>query len=110
MGAMKALLALSLLAAAASTHAADPAKVFRYAFEIAESTFDPPRVSDLYSNIVNGAMFDTPLHYAYRLRPGATLPENNPKNPRYATMIKVWKRLPLPVANILGPFLTRGLG
>lgn len=52
----------------------------------------------------------TALHYAYRLRPGATLPENNPKNPRYAAMIKVWKRLPLPVANFLGPMLTRGLG
>ncbi len=71
---MKALLALFLLAAAASTPAADPAKVFRYAFEIAESTFDPPRVSDLYSNIVNGAMFDTPLHYAYLARPAKLKP------------------------------------
>ena len=57
------------LALAASAHAADPNKVFRYAFEIAETTFDPPRVSDLYSNIVNGAMFDTPVAYDYLARP-----------------------------------------
>jgi FemAB-related protein (PEP-CTERM system-associated) len=52
----------------------------------------------------------TPLHYCYRLRPGAKLPENNPKNPKYRAMISVWQRLPLPVANLLGPPLVRGLG
>jgi ABC-type transport system substrate-binding protein len=64
----------SLLLASAPLHAADPAKVFRYAFEIAETTFDPPRVSDLYSNVVNGAMFDTPLSYDYLARPSRLKP------------------------------------
>lgn len=51
-----------------------------------------------------------PLHYAYRLREGARLPEHNPSNPKYAMLIAAWRRLPLPVANLLGPRLVRGLG
>ncbi|MFQ3621963.1 MAG: FemAB family XrtA/PEP-CTERM system-associated protein [Acetobacteraceae bacterium] len=50
------------------------------------------------------------LHYCYRLAPGAAIPENNPKNPKYAAFIALWKRLPVPVANLLGPPLVRGLG
>jgi FemAB-related protein (PEP-CTERM system-associated) len=34
----------------------------------------------------------------------------NPLNPRYAAMVRTWKRLPLPVANLVGPWLARGLG
>src|SRR5687767_6984682 len=67
-------LALALAATALAAHAADPNKVFRYAFEIAETSFDPPRVSDLYSNIVNGAMFDAPLNYDYLARPSKLKP------------------------------------
>jgi len=51
-----------------------------------------------------------PLHYAYQLREGATLPEHNPANPKYQLMIKAWRRLPLPVANLIGPHIVRGLG
>jgi ABC-type transport system substrate-binding protein len=52
-----------------TAHAATPEKVFRYAFPVAESTFDPQRVIDLYSNIANQAMFDPPLKYDYLARP-----------------------------------------
>ena len=64
---------LLMLAPAAAT-AADPNKVLRYAFEIAETSFDPPRISDLYSNIVNGAMFDAPYNYDYLARPAKMKP------------------------------------
>jgi FemAB-related protein (PEP-CTERM system-associated) len=50
------------------------------------------------------------LHYCYRLAPGAAIPENNPNNPKYRLFIALWKRLPVPVANVLGPPLVRGLG
>lgn len=50
------------------------------------------------------------LHYCYRLAPGAAIPENNPNNPKYRLFIAAWKRLPVPVANLLGPPLVRGLG
>ncbi len=51
-----------------------------------------------------------PLHYRYRLRPGASIPDVNPLNPKYRLFIAAWKRLPLPVANLLGPPIARGLG
>jgi len=51
-----------------------------------------------------------PLHYCYQLAPGARIPDNNPNNPKYRVFIAAWKRLPLPLANLLGPPLVRGLG
>ena len=50
------------------------------------------------------------LEYEYYLPPGASIPDKNPSNPKYAAMIAVWKRLPLPVANFIGPHLVWGLG
>jgi FemAB-related protein (PEP-CTERM system-associated) len=50
------------------------------------------------------------LEYEYRLKPGAQIPSKNPSNPKYSLLIEAWKRLPLPVANALGPLLIRGLG
>jgi len=50
------------------------------------------------------------LEYEYYLPPGASMPDKNPNNPKYAGLIAVWKRLPLPVANFIGPYLVRGLG
>ena len=52
----------------------------------------------------------TPLALRYRLAPGATIPDHNPLNPKYRLMIATWKRLPLPVANLLGPHIVRGVG
>lgn len=51
-----------------------------------------------------------PLHYSYRLRPGATYVEHNPTQPKYRMMIAAWRRLPLRVANVIGPPIVRGLG
>jgi FemAB-related protein (PEP-CTERM system-associated) len=50
------------------------------------------------------------LHYRFNLKPGESIPEHNPLNPKYAMFIAAWKRLPLPVANTIGPFIVRGLG
>ena len=36
--------------------------------------------------------------------------EVNPLNPKYALMVRAWRRLPLPVANVVGPWISRGLG
>jgi FemAB-related protein (PEP-CTERM system-associated) len=51
-----------------------------------------------------------PLNYQYWTRPGEAVPEINPLNPKYELMIRVWKRLPLPVANLIGPPIVRGIG
>ena len=52
----------------------------------------------------------TPLAYEYRLFRGDEVPQQNPLNPKYRTMIAVWRRLPRPVVNALGPWVVRGLG
>lgn len=50
----------------------------------------------------------TPLAYAKRSDgPARAI---NPLNPKYALIVATWKRLPLPVANALGPWISRGLG
>jgi FemAB-related protein (PEP-CTERM system-associated) len=51
-----------------------------------------------------------PLHYRYYLTPGTPIPEHNPLNPKYALFIRAWKRLPVPVANLIGPRIVRGIG
>ncbi len=51
-----------------------------------------------------------PLHYHYRLKPGASIPDHNPLNPRYRLFIAAWKKLPVPVANLIGPHIVRGVG
>lgn len=50
------------------------------------------------------------LEYEYHFLPGHSMPDKNPLNPKFALMIAIWKKLPLPVANFLGPFLIGGLG
>ena len=47
-----------------------------------------------------------PLTYATR---GAQR-DINPRSPRYSLQTAAWRRLPLPLANRLGPLLARGLG
>jgi FemAB-related protein (PEP-CTERM system-associated) len=51
-----------------------------------------------------------PLAYEYRLYGRNPVPQNNPLNPKYRALIALWRRLPLPVANVLGPLIVRGLG
>ncbi len=51
-----------------------------------------------------------PLHYEYRLYKRNTIPQNNPANAKYRLLIETWKRMPIGVANWLGPFVVRSLG
>jgi FemAB-related protein (PEP-CTERM system-associated) len=52
----------------------------------------------------------TPLHYEYRLYKRESIPQNNPANAKYKLLIATWRRLPIGVANWLGPFIVRNLG
>ena len=61
---------------------AQPLKVLRYAFLIAETTFDPPQITDLYSRTVAASIFDAPFEIACLAQPArmrtntaAALPE-----------------------------------
>ena len=44
-------------------------KVLRYAFDVAETSADPQKISDIYSIFVVSAIFDSPLDYDYLARP-----------------------------------------
>jgi FemAB-related protein (PEP-CTERM system-associated) len=63
-----------------------------------------------YSFKKNWGFEPAPLQYRFHLAPGAAIPEHNPANPKYRLFINAWKRLPLPVANRLGPLIVRGVG
>lgn len=51
-----------------------------------------------------------PLYYENFLVKASSIPEVNPSNPKYQMFINAWKKMPLPVANVFGPFLSRSLG
>ncbi len=46
-----------------------------------------------------------PLYWHYWLPEGQALPELNPNNPKFRLMVAAWKRLPVPVARLLGPHI-----
>ncbi len=71
---VRSLAVLVALVAATAAPAADPSKVYRISFPTAETGFDPARVSDLYSNTVNEAIFERLLTYDYLARPAKLVP------------------------------------
>jgi len=69
------LIVAALCAALLSTSAqAAPEKVLRYAFPVAETGFDPPQLSDLYSRIITSNMFEALYGYDYLARPAKVRP------------------------------------
>ncbi len=69
------VLAFAALAAAAAHGAADPRKVVRDVFPVAETGFDPAAVQDLYSAGVIRAIFETLYTYDYLARPAKIVPQ-----------------------------------
>lgn len=63
-----------------------------------------------YSFKKNWGFTPEPLNYQYYLVNSDAVPDINPMNPKYQRFIKIWKRLPMPVANLAGPFLAKSLG
>ena len=51
-----------------------------------------------------------PLTYYKYSRDGKAVRDINPLNPKYRMMTEVWRRLPMALANRVGPLLSRGLG
>ena len=93
--ALAAGLALVAGAALAQAPVPQPAKVLRYAFRVAETSFDPAYVTDYYSRIVVSGMFDALLQYEYlaspaRMRPNtaAAMPEVSADHRTFTFRIK----------------------
>jgi FemAB-related protein (PEP-CTERM system-associated) len=51
----------------------------------------------------------TQLYWHYWLPNGGALPELNPQNPKFAMAVSLWQKLPLAVANFVGPAIVRSL-
>jgi len=51
-----------------------------------------------------------PLSYAGWTAPGSKPRDADPTSARHAARIALWKKLPLPLANRIGPLIARGLG
>ena len=58
----------------------------------------------------NWGFVPTPLHYEYCLYKRDAIPQNNPSNAKYRLLIETWRRMPIAMANWLGPFIVRSLG
>ena len=69
---------------------AAPAKTVRHAFLIAETSFDPVIVSDLYSNTINEAIFDPLLTYDFLARPVKLVPNTAVAMPEITEQGKVY--------------------
>jgi ABC-type transport system substrate-binding protein len=88
-------LALSLTPAcrAAETQpnqAAQPLKVLRYAFPIAESSFDPPQISDYYSRTLANAIFEAPLEIEFLAKPTRVRPNTAAAMPEVSADFKTF--------------------
>jgi ABC-type transport system substrate-binding protein len=65
---------VAMALACVCAHAADPNKVLRIEFYVAETGFDPVKVQDYYSQTVNEAIFEPLLTYDYLARPAKLVP------------------------------------
>jgi FemAB-related protein (PEP-CTERM system-associated) len=52
---------------------------------------------------------ETPLHWEYVLISRREPPDQGPTNPRFEQAIRLWQRLPLGIANVIGPPIARQL-
>ena len=93
-----ALFFAALLAGAPARAADDPPpaeKVLRYSFRIAETGFDPPQLSDLYSRTIVANIFDSLYEWEFLARPvrmrprtAAGMPEASPDFKTYTIRLR----------------------
>ena len=51
-----------------------------------------------------------PLHYEYFLVKARAVPNLSPTNPKYERMIRLWRKMPLGITQLIGPPLAKYLG
>ncbi len=63
-----------------------------------------------YSFKKNWGFEPEPLHYEYFLVRAKAVPDINPLNPKYRLFVAAWRKLPLALSRVLGPWIARSLG
>jgi ABC-type transport system substrate-binding protein len=67
-----------------------PQKVLRYAFEVAETSLDPAKISDLYSRTLTPHIFEAPYTYDHLARPVKIRPLTADGMPEHSDDYRVW--------------------
>ncbi len=90
---MKHLLAALALGLSLATpvHATEPVKTLHYAFKAAETGFDPPRISDIYSRTVTAHIFETLYAFDPLARPTRLMPLIAAGEPEISADFRVFK-------------------
>ncbi|WP_077036831.1 ABC transporter substrate-binding protein [Pelomonas sp. KK5] len=86
----RSLLTLPALLAGAAATADESVKVLRYAFRVAETGFDPPRLSDLYSRILTGHIYEALYTYDPLARPAKIVPLIAEAMPEISEDFRTW--------------------
>ena len=91
-GLLPGLAPLDALAAARPAVDADAAvlKVFRYAFQVAETSMDPVKLSDLYSRTLTAHLFEGLYRYDHLARPVKIRPRTAAAMPEVSADFRVW--------------------
>ncbi len=91
-GSSAAALALPAASANAPAKAAPKvmAKVMRYAFRIAETGFDPAKITDIYSRAVTAHIFEGLVGYDYLARPARIKPMLARELPEVSSDFRTW--------------------
>ncbi|MCB2106399.1 MAG: FemAB family PEP-CTERM system-associated protein [Rhodobacteraceae bacterium] len=87
-------------------------KLMRHAVAKGLNTFDFGRSkvgTGPYDFKKNWGFSPVPLIHQFMTKPGTGMPDINPTNPKYRLFIKIWRKLPLPIANRLGPLIVRNI-
>ena len=65
-------------------------KVLRYSFLAAETSFDPTKISDLYSRIITAHMFEALYRLDYLARPAKVVPHTAVAMPEVSEDFRTW--------------------
>lgn len=87
-------------------------ELLRYSIEQGAKVFDFGRStvdSGTYRFKAQWGAQPVQLYWHYWLPQGAELPQLNNANPKFALAVQCWQRMPLWVANLLGPMISRSL-
>lgn len=88
-------------------------RLMRHAAERGCTTFDFGRSkvgTGPFSFKKNWGFPPRPITHQFYLHRAKALPNLNPTNPKFSLAVQSWRKLPLPVANLIGPFISRSLG
>ena len=100
----RALRANEMMYFALMNHARDAKGCSRFDFGRSKVGTGP------YSYKKNWGFEPEPLIYASRTADGEAPRDMNPNSPKYRMQVALWQRLPLSVANRIGPMIAKGLG